>query len=98
MKMRIAKLAGGSALAAMLLAGCGAEEEEPMEEPAVEEPAMEEDMTEEEGDNDVLIEENDETEDQNTDEDMDPGTDENTPEEDVIEDQGDMEDADNQDS
>lgn len=56
MKAKYLKLAGGSILAAMLLAGCGSTEEDPAQDPAVEEteesedeadPTTEEDQAEE---------------------------------------------------
>ena len=50
MNAKLLKLAGGSVLTAMLLAGCGGDaEEEPVEDPAVEE-----DVQDEEGDEDMM--------------------------------------------
>jgi hypothetical protein len=87
MNKKLLSILGGSALAAMMLVGCNANDQEPPpeEEAPTEEPAPEENGGMDEGNNG------------NQEGDMDMGEDENTPEEEPLEDNKDLQDKDNKD-
>ncbi|SCC24890.1 hypothetical protein GA0061094_3447 [[Bacillus] enclensis] len=102
MSKKLLSILSGSALAAMLLVGCNANDQEP---PPEDNNVEDNGNVDEDGDiddndmndNDMNGEHYPESEDKNTPNDKDPAKDNNTPEEDAVEDDIDMNDKDNKD-
>ncbi|MEL3970695.1 hypothetical protein AAEO50_00235 [Rossellomorea oryzaecorticis] len=94
MSKKLVSILSGSAMAAMLLVGCNMNDQEPPPEDNGVEENGDMDMEEDNGMNDNT---EPAEEDKNTPNDKDPAKDPNTPEEDAVEDDIDMQDADNKD-